>query len=102
LASSGRPRCTSPRWLGCNRASAATTLRTLATALEASVTAGDQRMAASGRLHLARSLQVVGRDDEAADALGANLEWYARAGGGDGAAESATLLAAIRAGHRGP
>ena len=54
-----------------------------------------QRIAATARRHLAQSLHALDRSDAAAVALRHNLEFYGRAGGGDGHEASAELLARI-------
>lgn len=64
-------------------------------ALDAAAAGGDQRIAATARLIGARSLHDLGRDDEAVAQLRLNVEWYARAGGGDGDEETAALLARL-------
>ena len=64
--------------------------RSLATA----TASGDGRMAATARLNLARLLRSTGQGAAAISLLRENVEWYAGAGGGDGALLSRCLLAA--------
>jgi len=64
--------------------------RSLATA----TASGDGRMAATTRLNLARLLRSTGQGAAAISLLRENVEWYAGAGGGDGALLSRCLLAA--------
>jgi predicted ATPase len=73
----------------------AAAVATLQDALEAAAAAGDRRIAATARLHLAHSLHALDRPDDAASNLRQNLEWYAAAGGGDGQQASIDLLARI-------
>jgi tetratricopeptide (TPR) repeat protein len=73
-------------------------LVTLAQALDEAVAGSDRRLAATIRLRRAQSLHALGWDDEAAGELRTNLDWYARAGGGDGERASAALLAELQAG----
>jgi tetratricopeptide (TPR) repeat protein len=63
-------------------------------ALAAATASGDGRMAATARLTLARLLRITGDGTAAVDLLKENLEWYAGAGGGDGALLSRCVLAA--------
>jgi predicted ATPase/DNA-binding SARP family transcriptional activator len=72
-------------------------IATLQDALAAAAAAGDRRIAATARLHLAHSLHALDRPDEAASNLRQNMEWYAAAGGGDGQQASIELLARIDA-----
>ena len=72
---------------------------TLEQAMAAAVEAGDGRMAATARLHLAQSLDALGREGEATSALQRNLDWYAASGGGDGHLASRLLLGEIGARH---
>ncbi len=62
--------------------------------LAAATASGDGRMAATARLNLARLLRSTGEGSAAISLLRENLEWYAGAGGGDGALLSRCLLAA--------
>ena len=63
-------------------------------ALAAATTSGDGRMAATARLNLARLHRSTGNGAAAVAPLRQNLEWYAAAGGGDGALLSRCVLAA--------
>jgi predicted ATPase/DNA-binding SARP family transcriptional activator/tetratricopeptide (TPR) repeat protein len=72
-------------------AEAATSMRR---ALAAAMAGGDGRMAATARLSLARMLRTTGDGEAAVALLEENLEWYAGAGGGDGALLSRCVLAA--------
>ncbi len=62
--------------------------------LAAATASGDGRMAATARLNLARLLRTTGNGTAALSLLRENREWYASAGGGDGALLSRCLLAA--------
>ena len=68
-------------------------------ALDAATASGDSRMAATARLNLARLLRATGDGHAAATLLRENLEWYAGAGGGDGALLSRCVLAAETGGR---
>ncbi len=72
-------------------------IETLDRAFVAARRSGDPRVAATARLHLARSLRAVGRDDEARAALRENVRFYEEHGGGDGARLSASMLASVTA-----
>jgi hypothetical protein len=63
-------------------------------ALTAATASGDGRMAATARLNLARLLRSTGDGPAAVPLLTENLDWYATAGGGDGALLSRCVLAA--------
>jgi len=63
-------------------------------ALAAATASGDSRMAATARLNLARLLRSIGNGPAAVSLLRENLDWYASAGGGDGALLSRCVLAA--------
>jgi tetratricopeptide (TPR) repeat protein len=63
--------------------------------LAAATASGDGRMAATARLNLARLLRSTGDAPAAVALLRKNLEWYAGAGGGDGALLSRCVLAAV-------
>jgi predicted ATPase/DNA-binding SARP family transcriptional activator/tetratricopeptide (TPR) repeat protein len=63
-------------------------------ALAAATASGDGRMAATARLSLARLLRSAGNGPASVSLLEENLEWYAGAGGGDGALLSRCVLAA--------
>ena len=63
-------------------------------ALAAAAASGDGRMAATARLNLARLHRSTGNGAAAVAPLRENLEWYANAGGGDGALLSRCVLAA--------
>ena len=63
-------------------------------ALAAATASGDGRMAATARLNLARLLRSTGNGTAAVPLLRENLEWYAGAGGGDGALLTRCVLAA--------
>jgi predicted ATPase/DNA-binding SARP family transcriptional activator len=62
--------------------------------LAAATACGDGRMAATARLNLARLLRSTGHGTAAVPLLRENLDWYAGAGGGDGALLSRCVLAA--------
>ncbi|MGA9747982.1 MAG: BTAD domain-containing putative transcriptional regulator [Nocardioides sp.] len=62
-------------------------------ALAAATASGDGRMAATARLNLARLLRSAGDGAAAVSLLTENQEWYAGAGGGDGALLSRCVLA---------
>ena len=62
--------------------------------LVAATACGDGRMAATARLNLARLLRGTGYGTAAVPLLQENLDWYAGAGGGDGALLSQCVLAA--------
>ncbi|PKH41044.1 AfsR/SARP family transcriptional regulator [Nocardioides alpinus] len=68
-------------------------------ALGAATASGDGRMAATARLSLARLLRTSGDGAAAVPWLRENLDWYAGAGGGDGALLTRCLLA-IETGDR--
>jgi hypothetical protein len=69
----------------------------LTRALDAGVGAGDLRIAATARLHLARSRRALGEAAAARDLLEQNESWYRDSGEGDGALLSRCLLACLRA-----
>jgi predicted ATPase len=62
--------------------------------LSAATACGDGRMAATARLNLARLLRSTGHGAAAVPLLWENIDWYAGAGGGDGALLSRCALAA--------
>jgi predicted ATPase/DNA-binding SARP family transcriptional activator len=70
---------------------------TLARAIQAAATAGDLRIAATARIHLARALRGAGDQATARTLLEANDRWYRASGGGDGALLTRCLLAALAA-----
>jgi predicted ATPase/DNA-binding SARP family transcriptional activator len=72
-------------------------LDTLARAIQAATTAGDLRIAATARAHLARTLRGGGDPATARTLLEANDRWYRASGGGDGALLTRALLAALAA-----
>jgi predicted ATPase/DNA-binding SARP family transcriptional activator len=78
------------RHLGNDRRAA----RTLRRAIGLALAGGDGRLAATARLRLAQLLRAEGDAVAAIDLLERNVEWYAHAGGGDGALLSRCLLAA--------
>ena len=68
---------------------------TLARAIQAATTGGDLRIAATARIHLARTLRGAGDDGTARTLLEENDRWYRASGGGDGALLTRCLLAAL-------
>lgn len=71
-------------------------VRTLRRAVDQAMAGGDGRLAATARLHVAQLLRAEGEGPAALDLLEQNVEWYAHAGGGDGALLSTCILAAER------
>ena len=69
---------------------------TLARAIRSATTGGDLRVAATARIHLARTLRATGDQASARTLLEENDRWY-RASGGDGALLTRAGLAAIAA-----
>ena len=69
-------------------------VRTLRRAVDQAMAGGDGRLAATARLHVAQLLRADGQGPAALDLLEQNVEWYAHAGGGDGALLSTCVLAA--------
>jgi hypothetical protein len=69
---------------------------TYARAIAEAVAGGDGRLAATARLHLARSQRAGGNADHAVVLLAENKRWYASAGGGDFALLNDGLLASVR------
>jgi tetratricopeptide (TPR) repeat protein len=69
----------------------------LVRAIQAAATAGDLRIAATARIHLARALRGAGDQATARTLLEANDRWYRASGGGDGALLTRCLLAAVAA-----
>jgi ATP/maltotriose-dependent transcriptional regulator MalT len=70
-------------------------LDTLTRAIQAATTAGDRRIAATARIHLARGLRGAGDEATARSLLEENDRWYRASGGGDGALLTRGLLAAL-------
>ena len=68
---------------------------TLARAIQAATTGGDLRIAATARIHLARTLRGAGDEGTARTLLEENDRWYRASGGGDGALLTRCLLAAL-------
>ncbi|HEX7148423.1 MAG TPA: BTAD domain-containing putative transcriptional regulator, partial [Actinomycetota bacterium] len=68
---------------------------TLTRAIQAATTGGDLRIAATARIHLARTLRAAGDDGTARTLLEENDRWYRASGGGDGALLTRCLLAAL-------
>jgi len=68
---------------------------TLARAIQAATTGGDLRIAATARIHLARTLRGAGDELTARTLLEENDRWYRASGGGDGALLTRCLLAAL-------
>ena len=73
-------------------------LDTLARAIQAATAAGDLRIAATARIHLARGLRGAGDEVMARTLLKENDRWYRASGGGDGALLTRCLLAALSVG----
>jgi tetratricopeptide (TPR) repeat protein len=71
---------------------------TLNRAIQAATTGGDLRVAATARIHLARTLRSAGDQTTARALLEENNRWYRASGGGDGALLTRCLLAALAAG----
>jgi predicted ATPase/DNA-binding SARP family transcriptional activator len=71
---------------------------TLAGAIAAATAGGDLRIAATARIHLARTLRGAGDQAAARALLEENDRWYRASGGGDGALLSRCLLAALAIG----
>ncbi|MCW2832958.1 MAG: transcriptional activator domain [Nocardioides sp.] len=67
---------------------------TFAQAITAATASGDGRMVAAAKLNLARLMRSTGNGPAAVPYLRENLDWYAGAGGGDGALLSRCVLAA--------
>jgi hypothetical protein len=61
----------------------------------AATTGGDLRIAATARIHLARTLRGAGDERTARTLLEENDRWYRASGGGDGALLTRCLLAAL-------
>jgi hypothetical protein len=76
-------------------------LDTLHRAIQAAATGGDLRIAATARIHLARTLRSAGDQTAARTLLEENDRWYRASGGGDGALLTRCLLAALSAGSGG-
>jgi len=70
---------------------------TLNRAIQAATTGGDLRVAATARIHLARTLRSAGDQATARSLLEENHRWYRAHGGGDGALLTRCLLAALSA-----
>jgi len=68
---------------------------TLGRAIQAATTGGDLRIAATARIHLARTLRGAGDELTARTLLEENDRWYRASGGGDGALLTRCLLAAL-------
>jgi hypothetical protein len=93
-----RRRRRQPGWRsGCARGTAGdeAAADTLRRAIAAAKRAGDLRIAATARNHLARLERAAGRPDSSLSLLAESDRWYASAGGGDGALLTRCLRAAI-------
>ncbi|HEX5086401.1 MAG TPA: BTAD domain-containing putative transcriptional regulator [Nocardioides sp.] len=89
VMSLGRAQC-----LAGDHDAASTTLRS---AIDKAQATGDVRLAALARVHLGRVLRTLGKRSEARAQLTAATSWHRDAGGGEGAALGACLLAAMDA-----
>lgn len=74
----------------------ATSRTTLEQAIDIGLRCGDTRTVAVARTRLAQVLRKAGQTDTAMDLAASAVDWFSRAGGGDGSRLADYLLAALR------